>query len=99
MLYSEKDAVCTEIYTKHKNTLCGQNVELLSVKPGGTYSDHWAVKVYMIQSYLKIIRYGECSLIRVYFFSLQSYFRLIKEMIRDKVWVNPCCVDGDSGRL
>ena len=28
----------------HPRTLCGQNVELLNVKSGGTYSDHWAVK-------------------------------------------------------
>jgi hypothetical protein len=32
MLYSEIMAVCSEIHTKHINTLCGQNVELLSVK-------------------------------------------------------------------
>jgi hypothetical protein len=32
MLYSYKIAVCSEIYTKHINTLCGQNVELLNVK-------------------------------------------------------------------
>jgi hypothetical protein len=25
-------AVCSEIHTKHINTLCGQNVELLTVK-------------------------------------------------------------------
>ena len=25
-------AVCSEIHTKHINTLCGQNVELLNVK-------------------------------------------------------------------
>jgi len=37
-------AVCSEIHTKHINTLCGQNVELLNVEHGGTYSDHWAVK-------------------------------------------------------
>jgi len=36
MLYREIIAVCSEIHTKHINTLCGQNVELLSVKPGGT---------------------------------------------------------------
>jgi hypothetical protein len=28
MLYREIIAVCTEIHTKHINTLCGQNVEL-----------------------------------------------------------------------
>ena len=32
MLYSEIIAVCYEMHTKHINTLCGQNVELLSVK-------------------------------------------------------------------
>jgi len=26
-------------------TLCGQNVELLNVTPGGKYSDHWALNV------------------------------------------------------
>ena len=32
MLYREIMAVCSEIQTKHINTLCGQNVELLNVK-------------------------------------------------------------------
>jgi len=32
MLYREIIAVCSEIHTKHMNTLCGQNVELLNVK-------------------------------------------------------------------
>jgi hypothetical protein len=40
MLYSEIIAVCSQIHTKHLNTLCGQNVELLNVKTGGIYSDH-----------------------------------------------------------
>ena len=44
MLYKEIIAVCSQIHTKHINTLCGQNVELLNVKPGGTYSNHWALK-------------------------------------------------------
>ena len=30
--YIEIIAVCSEIHTKHINTLCGQNVELLNVK-------------------------------------------------------------------
>jgi hypothetical protein len=37
MLYSETIAVCSLIHTKHMNTLCGQNVELLNVKLGGKY--------------------------------------------------------------
>jgi len=32
MLYREIRAVCSEIHTKHINTQCGQNVELLNVK-------------------------------------------------------------------
>jgi len=32
MLYRKIIAVCSQIHTKHINTLCGQNVELLSVK-------------------------------------------------------------------
>jgi hypothetical protein len=32
MLYSEIIAVCSQIRTKHINTLCGQNVDLLNVK-------------------------------------------------------------------
>ena len=42
--YREIIAICSEIHTKHINTPCGQNVELLYVKPGGTYNDHWALK-------------------------------------------------------
>jgi len=60
MLYREIKAVCSEIHTKHINTLCGQNVELLDVKlvvhivtTGryilwplcGTYSDHCVVHI------------------------------------------------------
>jgi len=32
MLYRKIIAVCSQNNTKHKNTLCGQNVELLNVK-------------------------------------------------------------------
>jgi len=32
MLYREIIAVCSESHTKHIDTLCGQNVELLNVK-------------------------------------------------------------------
>ena len=44
MLYSEIIAVCSQIHTKHINTLCGQNVGFMDVKPGGIYSYHWALK-------------------------------------------------------
>jgi len=32
MLYREIITVCSQIYTKHQNTMCGQNVELCYVK-------------------------------------------------------------------
>jgi hypothetical protein len=44
MLYREIIAVCSEIHTKHINTLCGQNAEFVNVKPGSTYSNRWALK-------------------------------------------------------
>ena len=31
-MYREIIAVCSEIYTKHINTVCGQNVEFVNVK-------------------------------------------------------------------
>jgi hypothetical protein len=34
MVYREINAVSAEIHTKHINTLCGQNVEFVNVKPG-----------------------------------------------------------------
>ena len=43
MLYSEIIVVCSQIHTKHINTLLGQNVEFLDVKLGGTYSNHWSL--------------------------------------------------------
>jgi len=44
MLYREIIALCSEIHTKHINTLCGKKVEFVNVKAGGTYSDHWALE-------------------------------------------------------
>jgi len=38
MLYKEIIAVCSQIPTKHTNTLCGQNVELYTRS-----SPYWAV--------------------------------------------------------
>jgi hypothetical protein len=39
MLYREIIAVCPENHAKHINTLCGQNVEFMNVKPAGLYID------------------------------------------------------------
>ena len=32
MLYRDAIAVCSQIHTKHVNTLCGQNVQFVNVK-------------------------------------------------------------------
>ena len=63
MLYREIMAVCSEIHTKHINTVCGQNVELLNVNLAvhivtavryiewplcGAYSYHWALEGYQM---------------------------------------------------
>ena len=47
MLYREIMAVCSEIHTKHINTLCGQNVELLNVK----------LAVHIVTTGLKSVKY------------------------------------------
>jgi hypothetical protein len=43
MLYGEIIAVCSQIHTKHINTLCGQNAELWNAKTGGISGKHWAL--------------------------------------------------------
>jgi len=52
MLYRAIIAVCSQIDTEHINTLCGQDVEWLNVKPCGTYSDKWALEENSISSYI-----------------------------------------------
>ena len=42
MLYREIIALCSEFHTEQAITLCGQDVECFSVKPGGTYCNHLA---------------------------------------------------------
>ena len=44
MLYREIMAVCSEIHTKHINTVCGAGHRIIEFLTGGTYIDHWAVK-------------------------------------------------------
>jgi hypothetical protein len=56
MLYSEIIAVCSEIHTKHINSLCGKNVEFVNVKHGGTYSNHWALEGYKHKTTQKPLR-------------------------------------------
>ena len=39
MLHREIIAVYSKNHTKHINALCGQNIEILNAKYGGTYND------------------------------------------------------------
>ena len=44
MLYREIIAVCSEIYTKHINSVCGVERRIAECLTGGKYSDHWATE-------------------------------------------------------
>jgi hypothetical protein len=44
MLYSEIIAVCSQIHTQYINTLRGQNLEYLDIRPGGTDSKICALR-------------------------------------------------------
>jgi hypothetical protein len=46
MMYRDKIVVYFENYTKHINTFCGGNAQLLNVQTGGTYSNHYTVNAY-----------------------------------------------------
>ena len=65
MLYSVTTAVYSEIHTKHINTLCGQNVELLNVKlvvcivTTGLYCVKSIIKTSQLMSHREII--AACS--------------------------------------
>jgi hypothetical protein len=43
-LFKEIIAVYSENYTKPINALRGKNAQLLNIKAGGTYTNHWALK-------------------------------------------------------
>ena len=64
MLYREIIAVCSQIHTKLINTLCGQNVELLNVKPSCTVHIVTAV-VQMIASLCEVYRIKSISVLDV----------------------------------
>ena len=71
MLYREIIAVCSQIHTKHTNTLCGQNVELLNVKPRSIQTKIDSVIPFSTQLYniLDLLKRIE---VKGHFFSLCS---------------------------
>ena len=48
MLYREIIDVCSQMHTKHTNTLCGQNVEFFIVNHGGAYNNHWPLSISLL---------------------------------------------------
>jgi hypothetical protein len=65
MLYREIITVCSEIHTKHINTLCEQNVEFVNVKLDGIYNNHWALNVSVLSEHRSGICYIELQNQRV----------------------------------
>jgi hypothetical protein len=43
MPFREITTVYSQNYTKHLNSLCGQNGEIFNVEAGGVYSNHYAL--------------------------------------------------------
>jgi hypothetical protein len=91
MLYREIIAVCSEIHTKHINTLCGQNVELLNAKPGGTHSNLWAYRgadmqfcQYIVRGSYRIEKLGQ-ALRNLH--PLAGFTRVIKRRKTRWVWL------------
>jgi hypothetical protein len=72
MLYSELIAVCSDIDTERINTLCGQNVEVLNVKPCSACThyralENWLNHELMLRSNVvrtSILNASLCSLSR-----------------------------------
>jgi hypothetical protein len=48
MLFREMTVVYCKACMKETNTLLGQNLEFLNVKLGGTYSNHWALPIWLL---------------------------------------------------
>ena len=65
ILYREIITVCSEIHTKHISTLCGQNVELLSVKQAVHIVTTGLQRVVSAQLYGRVILHNT-SAISVY---------------------------------
>jgi len=61
MLYRKIITVFSQIQTKHISTVCEQNVELLKVKPGGTYSNHNLLKFSFRSYVLRYCRFSQNS--------------------------------------
>jgi hypothetical protein len=89
MLYREIIVICSEIHT---DTLCGLNVDLLFVKPGGTYSDHWDLEDWCLQAIFAIVcseTQWRCPTVQRYYFwtgGLRKFLENVCTKCRVSVW-------------
>jgi len=91
MLYREIIAVCSEIHTKHIQTLCGQNVEFVSVKLviHNVTAGRWVQLMAQIQYFYKHVHrdivspYSARSSIIVYLFVVY----LATESVVQIIWL------------
>jgi len=68
MLYREIIAVCSQIHTKHINTLCGQNVELLNVK----------LAVHIVKAMIKVLVFLQLPMTKYTIADYLHLFLIIK---------------------
>jgi hypothetical protein len=47
-------AFCSEIYTKHINSVCRRNMNFLNVETCSTYINHWDLKGYYAITKVKV---------------------------------------------
>ena len=59
MLYREMIAVCSEIHTKHRLQLCGQNVEFVNDKAGNTFQRSLHFSSCRYHLFVDVVRLGE----------------------------------------
>jgi len=78
MFYSGNVAVCFESHTKNRNALCEQNVKILNVKPGDTYSNRWAFAGWIWLSSLDVT---PCCLV-------ETIYQTTRRHIPRKPWRN-----------
>ena len=69
MLYSEIIAVCSQTHIKYINSLCGQNVQLLNLKPAGTYHnpigcERLNIQLQLLRTYF-LKRGRKCNILRI----------------------------------
>ena len=71
-LYKEMIAVCSEIHTKHINTMCGQNVEFFNVAPGGTDIVFTALSILQVTLYPRVYAMY-CDIFYLYLYLSTAY--------------------------